>query len=216
MIIMIHEYVSFLARWKISPKQFLLVYLLYLTEYERRTGRKIYSRPAFSKQSIQSSLYHYGQWTGNLDDATEGVIRARFTTGNVKYLVDQGILHEKTNIHTTDFDTLSLSDSFIDTLFVSNTDFEEFWDIYPAFHLTDKGARLTLKVTDKDEFEQVYFERIINKDLHKRIIDTVRWANKRKLINMNVENFLKSEMWKEFEKEMANAPSEVNKEGFLV
>ena len=190
--------------------------MLYLAEYEKRTGRKIYSRPAYSKQDIRSSLYHYAQWAGSLDEDTERTIRARFTTGNVEYLVNQGILHAKTDVNTTDLDTLRLSDEFVDTLFVSSIDFEEFWDLYPAFHTTESGTRLSLKVTDKDEFEQVYFERIINKDLHKRVVDTVRWANKKRLINMNVENFLKGEVWKEFEKEIAGKGSEVTKEGFLV
>jgi hypothetical protein len=215
MIVMIHEYVSFLARWKISPKQFLLVYLLYLTEYERRPGRKIYSRPAFRKKDVRSSLYHYAEWTRTLDEDTERVIRARFTTGNVQYLVDQGILHPDTNVRGTDLDSLRLSPDFIDTLFINTADFEEFWDMYPGFKRTE-GKTLSLKVIDKDEFENIYFERIINKDLHRRVVDALRWAKKKDLVNMSVENFLKAEMWKQFEKEMAKETESKAKEGFLV
>ena len=214
MILMVHEYVSFLARWKISPKQFFLVYALYLAEYEARTGRRIYSRPAYKKQAIQASLFHYADYASSISTEDEKILRLRLTPANLEYLVKRRILHSQTNTSGT-IDSLKLHPDFIDTLFIGEHDVQELWDAYPAFN-SSGGQSFSLKVGSKEVFENMYKERIIVKDLHRRVLEATRYGVKHKLINMTIVNYFDGEVWKDIEKKMGEEPMSIDERGTLV
>jgi len=192
--------------WKITPKQFLLVYILHLSELEKASGRSIYLEESGGKKAIASSLYEYVNFMREIPKREQKLIHGNWTSGDVQYLIMRGVLDSSVDAENPDFDQLDLTDKFRSSLFALEDEFEEFWNLYPAHIYTIKdgqNTRLPLKIVDKDSLEIDYMRKIVTNNQHFRLIRVLKWAKDKKLVNMRIDRFLKSEYWVDLEKEMA-------------
>lgn len=140
-----------------------------------------------------SSLYKYYQqsvdkWT---TEDIEALIRAGF--------IDANSLNSRGSVTP---DNLKLTPLFLEAIFLGEKDFEEFWSTYPGFvdNFQDaRGPKVILKAVDKDEIEELYKKRIRTQIAHEILMRSLRWGIKKNMINMRIDNFLKSEIWKELD-----------------
>lgn len=86
--------------------------------------------------------------------------------------------------------------------FFGNYEFEEFFEEYPTFvpnwnHPSHPDIKL--KGSDKELIEKLYKKKIKTEASHNRVVEIVKWAKENNQINMNIENFIRSEMWDQLE-----------------
>lgn len=127
-----------------------------------------------------------------------------WTIEEVNSLIDKGLLVNRSHASGHDPDMLEVTDLFAKSIFVTLERFELFWDLYPAFipNFTDpRKAPINLKACDKDGVEMIYRRKIANLVTHDRLIEATKWAKENGRISINIENWLRSESWKEIEKE---------------
>jgi hypothetical protein len=204
-ILQVHEYVSFLKEWEITPNQFLLVYILHLSELETASGRPIYGAEVDGKRNIMSSFFDYVEFNRNLGKEIQELIHGVWTSDDVQYLVMRNVLDSSIDIHKPNFADLIVTDKFRESLFALESEFQEFWDLYPPFvfmHKEGRNTRLPLKIVDKDSLEVDYMRKIVTKNQHWRLIKVLKWGMDKKLVNMRIDRFIKSEYWIDLEKEM--------------
>ena len=194
-----------MREWEITPKQFLLVYLLHLHELETASGRPIYQKEHAGKRSIMSSLLEYVEYQRLMGADIQRIVHGLWTSDDVQYLIAKDVLDSSVDAIKPDFESLVLTDKFREDLFALENEFEEFWSLYPAFVTTmkdGKNTRLPLKIVDKDSLEIDYMKKVVTKNQHFRLMKALEWGIDQKLINMRIDRFLKSDYWESLEKEM--------------
>lgn len=77
----------------------------------------------------------------------------------------------------------------------------ELWDLYPRALLSE-GKDYPLKLMDKNEFRNIYYERINGSyDEHLEVIKDLEYAIEHRMLKGKIENFVKSEAWADIRKE---------------
>jgi hypothetical protein len=202
MITDLSKYVDFLVQWKITPEQFLLCYTLYLDKVESQTGKYVEEGPAIS------NVYKYSEGVKPWAHVDIDLLVSK------GFLIDRNKQHPKRNAYP---DHMEVSEAFINAIFSTEDDFEEFWNEYPAlipnFQDPIRGKKIPLKAVIKEDIESLYLKRCRkDKNLHKRIMKVLRWAKANDRINTNITNFIGGEIWKALEEDMKqNSGAEIRK-----
>lgn len=172
MIESIPDYVDFLIKHKISPNQFLFAYLIATEDY--------------------ANLYRYSM---------QG---KKFTKSEVNDLVEKGFIEfEGKDPNKITTDQFRITEKFTDEVFIEAAEAGEiFWDAYPPyFYIEDK--KVPTKTTNKELFIKKY-NAFVNGKLsrHRRIMKALQYAIQSGLVNMGIEKWFTSEIWRDLEKEM--------------
>lgn len=84
----------------------------------------------------------------------------------------------------------------------------DFWEAYPKF-ITVNGRRIPAKIWNKEEFSREYRRRIRTEDDHVNAMKALKHHIQSGMIIMKIENYLKSELYKEnLEHEQRKFPGE--------
>jgi len=161
------KHVKFLVKNKISPAQFLLLYLI--------------------KTKKQTVMKEYAKGFPTEDGSLIGSI-LRDDLINRGYLIKVG---EGTGIDSYDV-SQELHDLFIKDAWIAAS---EFWSKYPAF-ISIGGKNIPLTVADRYEFSILYSEAIgFSIDEHKEVMKDLDYGNEKSLLKSNIETFVKSRGW---------------------
>lgn len=181
MFVDLDKYINICTKLKISANQFLLCYLLFVDERNKKGKFR-------KKGKGMANLYKYSSraipWTNEeIDDLEE------------KGLIDRSN-HPPVDKRYPDY--YELSDEFKEMLFIEPSRFRELWKLYPTTipnFKNPKGPKIKLKVTDPDKLQELYYKKVKTKIKHKEILELVQWAIDNNEINTSIENFVKSELW---------------------
>lgn len=196
----IDKYVNFMSRNEISANQFLLCFLLYSDEKIKVGSKEVYpSQKIIDEHNINSpiaNLFKYIYSVGITEDEINDLIQKGFIENHNR------TVNEKQQMFPEFF---KVTGKFVDQIFTSDNDFEEFWESYPTYvnnFANPNGPKINLRASDKDRVEDLYKRKIKTKSAHKRLISITKRAYEQGLINMNIEKYLGSEAWKEIESQL--------------
>lgn len=160
------EFTKFMVRHNVRADQVLFIYLIYTKRYSDIT--MLFNSPlrGFSSEVIQD-------------------------------LVERGLIQDLNKEGEMFADLYMVSDSVANDLFV-HTDFpaEEFWDTYPPFmHI--QGKRVPIRGVPKETFLKTYMKKIQrNPNVHRKVMKALKTAIGQGEVNMRIDNWILSEMWK--------------------
>lgn len=199
MIININTYVNTLKELKITANQFLLCYLL-LTDQKVETTQGMKYVP---RGNGIANLYKYASTVKN------------WTREEIDDLVIKGyMIDTNTYIDGKIYpDYFEVTNKFKNIVFMNVSDFDEFWNTYPAFvanFTNPNGPKIKLKIVDPTELEKEYQRRIKTKAEHKQLMEVLHWAIKNQQINMRIDNFILSGVWRDMYEEMQKYESNSN------
>lgn len=191
------KYISFLITHRLTERQFLLCYLLYTDGVKQMPdGRfKYIDKKTASNFNPVANMYRF------MDFCNKEFNKPAWTTDDLNILIDRGFVEQLGNSKSPDM--LRLTDKFIDAIFTTDTEFEQFWDEYPSYadnfeHHT--GPSIPLKATDKERLEDKFIRIVRTKKEFNELMELLQWAKEHNQVNMNIEKYLTSEQWKETRK----------------
>lgn len=186
------KYVDFLVEHNITPKQFLLLYSLVLDRLEKQENGRWY-RQAVGKIKPAANMYKYAAKV------------ERWNTSDIRLLVEAGFLidrNDSKNPKTLEEeiypDNLEVTPKFLSLIFATTTDFEDFWELYPAFVANFQnpiGPQIPLRMVAYEDCEKLYKKVIHSKIDHSRMMRALRWAVEHNQINVRIDKFLDSRHW---------------------
>lgn len=182
-MIQVDRYIPFLKKNKLTSSQFLLLLLLYQKKYKLIEEYKL----MFPTED--------GSMIGKypLDD-----------------LIKRGYIEQvnPTDVTAKSYTiTTKFSKIFCDKFEAGN----QIWDLYPRI-VTNEGKNFPLKLWDKNEMRDVYYERINgNYEEHLEVLKDLEYAIENGLIKGKLENFIKSEAWTDIRKERIVTNTELPK-----
>jgi hypothetical protein len=198
MFVDINEYVHCLNRLKITANQFLLCYLLF-------TDQKVEISPnkyAYVKKGTgMANLYKYASQN------------TKWTKEEIDDLVAKGYLFNKNNASDIYPDYLIVTELFEKEIFIRSNAFREFWDAYPPLVPNfnhPNGPKIKLKICDPDELEKLYIKKVATVAEHKLLMEVLFWAKENNQVNINIENFVKSNHWRDLKSEMERYNNSTN------
>lgn len=151
-------------------------------EFIRKNGLQKIERPL-------SRLYAYYDSRGGKNNA--------FVSNDFKTLLDKEFI--KVHGNTYRIDLITVTEKFKRELYGEKIKFEEFIDKYPNYitNFDHPGKpMINLKVfRNRIGTEKSYLSKVKTNKAHNRVLDILDWAIDNNQINMNIENFIESEMW---------------------
>lgn len=109
----------------------------------------------------------------------------------IEELVDEGYLVKNEKIPGLKYDLTNKSTAF----FVDFEAIYELYEVYPA-HVQIKGVAIPLKTGNIVDNTRLYFDAIkSDAQLHDRILQAVIFGKEKKLIKVNISNFIASRSW---------------------
>jgi hypothetical protein len=163
-------------KYQITPNQFYVLYLVYNKDWE--------SIIAYTQKVVRGFEENGNKITGfNVESELEPLVKKG-------YLMNWG-----TNNKFEYFD-LALTPIFEEKIFVdTQVAGKELFDLYPHW-LHVNGQRVIAKSCDKDLYMDKYAKKIGNsKDKHNKIIEDLKIAKEKDLINFKIANFIDGELW---------------------
>jgi hypothetical protein len=190
-MIQLEKYVPFLVREKLTQEEFLLMFCLYRLKY----------CDVSTKASTLSLMVAY---TAEFGIEENGVKRMTSSETKTK-LAEKGFLSVTGNgvslldLHLTDKATRNFCNEFTAGL--------EFISHYPARALI-QGVAIPLKTSDRAVMSRLYCSRIqFSAQEHKEVMADLAYGIEAELVNLSLENFIRSEQWRDFRKERLNESS---------
>jgi hypothetical protein len=180
-----------LEKFDITMEQFMLPYILYLDQREHGEN------PLPRGDNAVAYIYRYSE-----------NIRP-WPRASIQELVEKGLLKNYNEDESVYPDQLEVTDKFAEAVFATQSDFETFWDSYPAFidnFNDERKGDIPLKASVKDNVQQLFEDMITSKREFKEMMEALTWAKKHDMIRMNIEKFLGSEYWKQLREKMDEPP----------
>jgi len=184
----VKQFTDFLVKWKITPKQFFLCWLLFWDHKEYKGGK----RPNPNDPHFFANVYRYAKTVRTWD------------TNEVKDLVDKGLI-ENPSGKNMKIDQMKVTHKFNDELLVNKKREDEFWDASPTWiknFQNPSKPQINLKTCVESEIKSLYRKFVKTKKKHERVMEILNWAKRHDKIRCNIENFVKSKMWKQLEELM--------------
>ena len=166
------KHVRFLVKNKLTPSQFLLLYLI---RTKKQSIMKEYSE-AFPTED--------GSFIGSIlrDDLIQRKLLIKVKEGKTIDCYEVG----------EELERLFIKDSWIAA--------GEFWNKYPPF-VSINGKNIPLTVADRYEFTILYSEAIGHSiDEHLEVLQDIEFGVNKELIKSNIETFVKSRGWEAIRK----------------
>jgi hypothetical protein len=190
MFVDINDYVNCLNQMKITANQFLLCYLLYSDQKVEIAPNKY---GYIKKGTGMANLYKYASQN------------TKWTKEEIQDLIDKNYIKNRNITPDIYPDYLEITDEFVEKIFNKSSSFQEFWDAYPPLvpnFSHPNGPKIKLKICDPDELEKLYLRKVPTVAEHKLLMDVLRWAKENNQLNINIENFVKSNHWRDLKSEM--------------
>lgn len=184
----VKQFTDFLVKWKITPNQFFLCWLLFWDHKEYKGGK----RPNPNDPLTFANVYRYAKKVKN------------WNVDEINDLVEKGLI-ENPSGKQMKIDQMKVTQKFIDELLVNKKREDEFWDAYPTwiknFHNPSK-PQINLKTCVESDIKTLYRKFVKTKKKHERVMEILKWAKRHDKIRCNIENFVKSKMWEQLEELM--------------
>lgn len=188
MITDLDDLFEILETFDITMEQFMLPYILFLDQREHGDD------PLPRGHSAVAFIYRYAE-----------NVRP-WPRASIQELVDKGLLKNYNADETVYPDNLEVTDKFAEAVFATRSDFEQFWDAYPAFGSASKGKPEQLKDVSKEELQDLFEEHIQTKRDFKELIESLHWAMAKEEFAISIDRFLRSEYWKHIQELMSEPP----------
>lgn len=109
-------------------------------------------------------------------------------------------------------DLITVTEKFKRALYGKAIMFEEFRDKYPSYvdNFHHPGKPVIFLNKRSEGLDKKYIAKVKTYKAHERILEILDWAIENKLINMNIESFIDSNMWDELDKLRTESPSSSN------
>ena len=180
------QIVSVMSKFQISPKQFFLLFILESDRREEK-GQIIGDTPLKAIQNIYRFAEMIEHWTKE----------------EVKDLVEKGLLldHNIPGGERSEYpDNYEITSLFEKAIFSTVSNFDEFWATYPGFIENFEDYRkpmIPLKAVDQEEVERLYRKKVKTRQLHKQVMEALKWAVEENVINMRIDKYVSSKMWEQ-------------------
>lgn len=173
--------VDILIKHAITTKQLFLLIFLYLDRLQ-----------------ANGELITEGSEIANLYRFSHGV--EAWTKKEVTDLVKKGLIQgppamDKDSAHP---DQYFVTDLFVEEVFTTKTNFEEFWDAYPPFvDIIKDGQRtkIPLKASNYEDVERSYRVKVKTSWKHSKVMNILAWGKENNLVNMNIGKYVDSKMY---------------------
>lgn len=171
------EYLNFIIDNKITQTQYMFMYLLYYKDIDANTVI-----------CISKKYHNYIDEKRLLSDFEKQDLIDR------EFVIKIGEGNKLGDYLLTD----KFLSKFVDPYIVGN----QIWDMYPAFSVSNTGVKFPLKGMDKNQFRAIYSKQInYNSNEHNEVLKDLQYAITNNLIKVKIENFVKSELWKDIRNE---------------
>ena len=202
----VNQLVDFLVEHEITADQYLFCHILYLDKEESGTPVLQSEGPAIA------NIYKYGY-----ESFMTWFKRKPFPQPLIQDLINKEFIRDYNKSGKSYPDDYEVTTKFIDAVFTSYGHFEEFWSAYPAWNEDpNTGKKFPLRSVDKDELEKLYGKKCKTLKRHKKIMEAVEYSKKDKTVsNMRIDNFLKSEHWKNVLELKQDSPEVSNTTGLV-
>ena len=177
---------NIMAKWNLTADELLLLYLTFIAQEEN--GNKI---------------SYFQKWY-----ETGGQSRLRDLFESLK---SKGVIIKNYNPTTYQPDDVELNSKFLSQYFKLTGDCgKELWETYPDNCIIN-GQVVSLKnfskkYNSKDDLYFAYAKTIKHSmKTHKHIIDTLKWAISKDLVNVSLVEFIISNKWEEYDKLRKNS-----------
>lgn len=193
------QYINFLLKYKITPNQFLLCYLLYWDRKEQEMAQEEGLKRAFV-------------WVYKYHEGVKSIYGKKgWTTEEINDLIEKGIVRRYSKASDIYPDQLEVTDKFVIAM-NTRDNFAELWETYPAFHENfddPRGPKVRLKTANYDQLERIYMRAIRTASEHIEVMKVLRWCIDNNALNIGIEKWITSRQWKEDAKRM-HAPATQN------
>ncbi len=169
MIIDLERWVKFLQKTKMTPSQYAFLAIMYEKKF-----KLIYS----------------------LIDVNGKVL----TKEEVHDLIDRNYIYNWNESGVFALDQFELTEQGTE-MFEKNCDWasaEEFISAYPKW-LFIHGKQVAARSCDLDELERQYYQKVVKRGQHRRVMDQLHWAIKNHKISMGIEKWFASRQWEALE-----------------
>jgi len=181
-------FTDLLVKWKITPNQFWLCWLLYWDHQEGKGGKR-------RKPNDESAIVNFYRYCTSV---------RQFKINEIRDLQAKGLVTtpSKTKIIV---DRLEVTQKFIDGVLVTRDMADEFWDAYPTWiNNFDHPSKpqINLKSCVQSDIKSLYKSLVKTKKRHRKVMEILDWALRHDKIRFSIANFVKAKMWEQFEELM--------------
>lgn len=179
--------IEFMGEHNMSPRQFMLCWILHLDKREHRNK----SLP--TEGNSIANIYRYKELVGPWPDE------------DIHDLIKRGYLFDRSDGKNFYPDQLEVSEKFTEAVFATVSEFEEFVSTYPDFVENFNDPRkedIPLKAVDMEKVERIFNQNVTSKVEFKRLMKALKWAKERDKIKMNILNYVSGKIWKSHLKKM--------------
>lgn len=178
-------YTDLLVKFKITPNQFYLCWLLFWDHHDGKGKMRVNPNGT----NLFANLYRYNE------------LVKTWTLNEVKDLLDKELVHLSRG-NTLIVDRLEVTQKFVDAVLVNNKMEDEFFEAYPTW-ITNfehpSKPEINLKLCDHDKIKDLYRYHVKTKKRHKEVMNILNWAKRNDRIKYSIANFVTSKMWEQFE-----------------
>jgi hypothetical protein len=179
-----------LEKFDITMEQFMLPYILFLDQ------REYGEDPLPRSNHAVAYIYRYAE---NVHP---------WPRASIQELVNKGLLKNYNADETVYPDNLEVTDKFAEAVFATRSDFDRFWDAYPAFaEHPEAEDPMPLKATAKPEARDLFEDHVQTKRDFRELMSALEWGKAKDMIQMPIEEFLSSKYWTQLRDAMCDLPN---------
>lgn len=179
------KYVDFLVKHGITADQFLLLYCLHLDKLEpEELGRKYREKGGVDRPIANLYKYHSVM---------------KWSKEDIKTLVDKEFLKDMNKPGDSYPDNMEVTPLFVRQIFSGRGQFNEMWDMYPAYAKLDNGTPIPLRMVSEEDAYLLFVKMVGTVNEFSRLMRALEWAKDHDLIKMKITNFLSSRHWRDLE-----------------
>lgn len=118
-------------------------------------------------------------------------------------LVEKGFIQRigNTDEDNYEYQNFEVTEKFLDLVFEEKgsamDQFQEFWDAYPARHVTDDGQSLNIKAVNKEEIYDVWRNAVKDVD-HEDLLKALKIADSKNEVDCRIDKWLNSHQWEAY------------------
>lgn len=184
----VKQFTDFLCKWKITPNQFYLCWLLYWDHKDYVGGKHRNPNDPLTFACVYKYTKTVKSWT----------------VKEVEGLVEKGLI-KNTSGKKMKIESMEVTDKFIDAILVNRDREDEFWDFYPSwidnFEHPSK-PQINLKTAPEEIIKKKYRKLVKTKKKHKEVMKILKWAKRNDKIRVSIKNFVEGKMWKQYKELM--------------
>jgi len=182
-------YTDLLVKFKITPNQFYLCWLLFWDHREGKGGKRVHPE---KEDKVFANLYRYNE------------LVKKWSLNEVQELLDKDLVRLARGSKII-VDRLEITEKFMKAVLITQGMQDEFFEAYPTWIQNfdhPSKPNINLKSCDHDKVKDLYRYHVKTKKRHKEVMDILDWAKRNDKIRYSIANFVKAKMWEQFEELM--------------